>query len=211
MRREPVRNLDRIVCVSCTWRAARLENKSTGRPVNPTVKTHTSHCVWGFVVCTSTCTHYSCCMAPELQYSACLFIHMPLITHQTVARVMLVYSLSVLWFFLRLLWPQLVLWLLCVKDVDCQSNQKAFSQDSLLRGYAQTENNPHQKQAQTWLLCISAACQCGWHRCGRFYCLKFARRFLLFFKCPLFLINPSSAFTFISFALLFFTTAMNSK
>lgn len=52
-------------------------------------------------MCTSTCTHYSCCMAPELQYSACLFIHMPMITHQTVARVMLVCSLSVLlWFFL---------------------------------------------------------------------------------------------------------------
>lgn len=100
MQREPVRNFDRIVCVSCTWKAARLENKSTGRPVNPTVKTHTSHCVWGFVVCTSTCTHYSCCTAPELQYSACLFIHMPMITHQTVASVMLVCSRSVSSWFL---------------------------------------------------------------------------------------------------------------
>lgn len=44
-----------------------------------------------------------------------------------------------------------------LKDTDSQSNQKAFSQDSLFRGYARGEKNKKQKHRH-WL--------CYLHLCG---------------------------------------------
>lgn len=111
---------------------------------------------------------------------------------------MLVCSIVFQWVWMLLV-LQLVLWLLCLspqvtlhinvslKDMDYQSNQKAFSQDFLLRGYA---HGWKKDQAQT-LAALSAS-------------LRFARNVTavktsrgsfvghlaaLFFKCPLFLID----------------------
>lgn len=127
----------------------------------------------------------------------CSLLHMPWRIVDECLYIMLVFSFVSWWFWMFVVAtagpvaPRLTMHInVFLKDTDSQSNQKAFSQDSLFRGYAREKKK--KKKAQTLAVLSASLWQpATWqqHEITWVFCFRLGCRLLLFFKCPLFLIN----------------------